>query len=234
MLARNILSLTEARKNIFSLVEEVDTKETSFILTERGRAKAALIPIALFDSFSEHSRSTSNLLSWYQEGIITSLGAPVWVARDGCQEGYQRNALNPWEEERGYARSILYVKLVEQFGYGPHQIEIGHPVELVSKSEKRHLEIDLMVRNNEGLPIILCMLTPVKATAAEQEAVTELLYTLAKHLNLQTTLCFLAVFSHECKEKKTKSKAFVIDYKKYPTFALWQAGGKKGRKELVF
>ena len=234
MLAKNILSLTEARKNIFSLTDEVEKEGKTFILTERGRAKAALIPIALFDSFSEASPKRSRGMDHASGFLTKSFPAPVWVARDGCDQGYQRKSGNDWEEERAYAQSILYVKLVEQFGYEPHQIEVGHPVAIASAEGLQHFELDLIVKDTEGWPSIFCMLIPWAAVLPEQEKAIWLLYAFAEEMQVGERLSWLVGFSHQCRQKKGESKAFVIDYKKYPTFALWQSGGKKKKETLSF
>ena len=234
MLAKNILPLTEARKNIFTLVDEVEKEEKSFILTERGRAKAALIPITLFDRFSElssqHVRRTYSLPG----ALVQSLQAPVWIARDGCEQGYQRKSESEWVEEKAYAQSILYVKLVEQFGYEPRQIEVGHPVELISSEGTQHFELDLVVRDKEGWPTILCVLIPWAAVLPEQDKAIWFLYTSAEAMGIGRSLSWLVGFSHQCQQKKGKSRAFVIDFKKYPTFALWQAGGREKKEGLSF
>lgn len=50
---KNILSVTEARKQIFKLVEDVNTKGQYFYLTEKGRAKAVLMSVEEFESWKE-------------------------------------------------------------------------------------------------------------------------------------------------------------------------------------
>ena len=47
------ISLTEARKCIFDLAEQVQTPDNFYILTERGKPKAALISYADFESIIE-------------------------------------------------------------------------------------------------------------------------------------------------------------------------------------
>jgi prevent-host-death family protein len=234
MLAKNILSLTEARKNIFSLVDEVNKENTTFILTEHGRAKAALISIALFDRISDSS-SKKRVPQFPQSFFVkNSVSAPVWMVRDGDEVGYQRDSTDAWEEERAYARSILYVTLVEKFKHEPQRIEVGHHVELSSSSGSQHFEIDLIVSDQGGNPFMVCMLIPWTATLKEQEEAIRLFYLLIENVDITAKPSWLVGFSYEYKNKKGQSRAFVIDYKKYPTFALWQAGGKERKEELAF
>jgi prevent-host-death family protein len=47
------LSLTDARKQIFSLADDVATTQSHYVLTENGRPKAVLLSAELFDSWRE-------------------------------------------------------------------------------------------------------------------------------------------------------------------------------------
>lgn len=49
----NTISLTEARKKIFSLAEEVQSPNTFYLLTERGKPKAALLSADDLESILE-------------------------------------------------------------------------------------------------------------------------------------------------------------------------------------
>jgi len=50
---KNVIPVTEARKQIFNLVEEVNTTGKPFLLTEKGRAKAVLMSADEFESWQE-------------------------------------------------------------------------------------------------------------------------------------------------------------------------------------
>ena len=53
MNSKNIISITEARKNLFNIVQDVNTPDTSYILTERGRAKAIIMSVEEFEGWQE-------------------------------------------------------------------------------------------------------------------------------------------------------------------------------------
>lgn len=54
IMAKNTtLSITEARKKIFKLANEVQEPDTYFVLTENGRPKAVLMSAEEFDSWKE-------------------------------------------------------------------------------------------------------------------------------------------------------------------------------------
>ena len=50
---KNVISVTEARKQIFKLVEDANTKGQYYYLTEKGRAKAVLMSVEEFESWKE-------------------------------------------------------------------------------------------------------------------------------------------------------------------------------------
>lgn len=53
MTSKNSLPITEARKQIFDIAEEVQKPGVYFTLTEKGRAKAVVMSSDEFDSWSE-------------------------------------------------------------------------------------------------------------------------------------------------------------------------------------
>ncbi len=50
---KKVLPLTEARKNIFKIVEEMGKEGSCYGLTERGKIKAVLMPVEEFESWRE-------------------------------------------------------------------------------------------------------------------------------------------------------------------------------------
>ena len=53
MTLKNILSITEARNNLFKIVDQAQKSSAYFILTERGRAKAVIMSAEEFESWQE-------------------------------------------------------------------------------------------------------------------------------------------------------------------------------------
>lgn len=53
MSLKNILSITEARKKIFHIADEVQKPGTVYILTENGRAKVVMLSAEEFESWQE-------------------------------------------------------------------------------------------------------------------------------------------------------------------------------------
>ena len=51
--SKNTISISEARKRIFEIAEEVQNPDKYYTLTEKGRAKAVLMSAEQFDSIME-------------------------------------------------------------------------------------------------------------------------------------------------------------------------------------
>ena len=49
----NILSITEARNNLFKIVDDAQKKGAHFVLTERGRSRAVIMSYEDFDAWQE-------------------------------------------------------------------------------------------------------------------------------------------------------------------------------------
>ena len=50
---KNTLPVTEVRKKLFQIVEEVDKAGTHYIITEKGKAKAVIVSVEEFESLVE-------------------------------------------------------------------------------------------------------------------------------------------------------------------------------------
>ena len=64
MAKKNITSLTEARKRIFDIAEEVQAPETHYVLTEHGTPKAVVMSATAFASWEK-------TVSLVAKGIVT-------------------------------------------------------------------------------------------------------------------------------------------------------------------
>lgn len=53
MRAKSIISISEARKDIFKIAQEVQKPDTYYTLTENGRAKAVIMSAEEFESWQE-------------------------------------------------------------------------------------------------------------------------------------------------------------------------------------
>ena len=54
MTTKNIIPISEARKNIFKIAEEVQKPDNYYVLTEKGRPKVVLMSAEEYDSLMEN------------------------------------------------------------------------------------------------------------------------------------------------------------------------------------
>lgn len=84
MTTKNIISISEARKNIFKIAEEVQKPDNHYILTEKGRPKAVLMSTEEFDSLMEN---------------LEILSDPKIMANiKKVEEEYEKGEYVTWEE----------------------------------------------------------------------------------------------------------------------------------------
>ena len=67
MRLKNILSITEARKNLFKLIDRAQKKGNYFVLTERGKPKAVIMSADEFDAWQETLEIQSQFSDLVQE-----------------------------------------------------------------------------------------------------------------------------------------------------------------------
>lgn len=103
MTTKNIIPISEARKNIFKIAEEVQKPDNHYILTEKGRPKAVLMSVEEFDSLMED---------------LEILGNPKIMANiKKAEEEFKKGEYQSWEEvkkELGLERKEKEVILVRE------------------------------------------------------------------------------------------------------------------------
>ena len=89
---KNIISITEARANIFDIAEKVQKVGNHYIFTEGGKPKLAVMSADEYDSLMEDLALASD---------------PKWVAKmKSMDEDFAKGEFVPWEE----VRKKLHVK----------------------------------------------------------------------------------------------------------------------------
>lgn len=84
MNSKNTLSITEARKRIFEIAEEVQKPDNYYTLTEKGKPKAVIISAEEFDSITE----TIDILS--DPDILDNIKQ--------AEEEYRNGEYKTWDE----------------------------------------------------------------------------------------------------------------------------------------
>jgi prevent-host-death family protein len=107
---KTIISISEARRRIFDIAEEVQKPSTYYTLTENGRAKAVLISAEYFDSMMEDLEILSN----------PKIMADIKEAEDQIKRG----------------EYVTLEKLMEEVGYTDADLE---PSVMMEKPKKSYI-----------------------------------------------------------------------------------------------
>ena len=95
MTSKNTLPITEARRRIFDIAEEVQRPDTYFTFTEKGRPKVVMMSADEFDSWTE----TLEVMSMFPD-----LDKDIAEAKKDLRTGKYRNyaSLNELLKKEGY------------------------------------------------------------------------------------------------------------------------------------
>jgi prevent-host-death family protein len=106
---KNIISITEARKRIFELADEVQKPGVYYTLTENGRAKAVILSIEEFESLVE-------TIEVYWD--FPNLEKEIKAVKEDFESGNYKNYITLEElmSEHGY---VLADKSKEKYGLAP-------------------------------------------------------------------------------------------------------------------
>jgi len=99
MQPKNTLSITEARKIIFSIANDVQKPDTHYTLTENGRPKAVIMSAEEFESWQETVEILAN------KNIMDDISASK---KEFAKNDYI--TLDQFLEEEGYIKTVKNVR----------------------------------------------------------------------------------------------------------------------------
>ncbi|KKP32346.1 MAG: hypothetical protein A2360_01420 [Candidatus Staskawiczbacteria bacterium RIFOXYB1_FULL_32_11] len=126
MNSKTIISISEARRRIFDLAEEVQKPSTYYTLTENGRAKAVLMSAEKFDSMMEDLEILSN------PKIMTN----IKEAEEQIKRG-EYVTLDELKKELGYKASDFQPAFVMEKPKNPY----------IAKIKKKNIKKSVMKKN---------------------------------------------------------------------------------------
>jgi prevent-host-death family protein len=121
MNTKTIISISEARKRIFDIAEEVQKPSTYYTLTENGRAKAVLMSAEQFDSIMEDLEILSD----------PKIMANIKEAEEQLKRG-EYVTLDELMKEYGYTDADLQPSVVMEKPKKPYTAKA------INKSVKKH------------------------------------------------------------------------------------------------
>lgn len=229
---QNIVPITRARKEIFSITDAVQEKNTVYILTEHGKPKVVIL------SPHRYSQYTSPLPWMVQDAPDEQYCAspPSRFRRE--QKSILHDSLLSTEDRRGrvsetqnakeLAKAQLYVILIQKYHYPARVVLLDQYVRIGNYQSNRYIEADIIVTHRDGNPKIICITAPFqKYKTLKMQSIKEL-FDIAQTC-LRDYRCasphYLLYYSHDIGKKKNKEHCMLINFDTCQTFAAWKKVG---------
>lgn len=234
MKTKNLISVTEARKNIFAITESVQKSDTHYTLTERGIPTAVIISAERFEKMLDGKKgfvlADGNRNSYHNNFpkfpgtlIIRDESRIVYLSAED-QEIKSR--------EESLIKAQLYIELIETYKIPLNLIEIGRYVRIGKKQSRRYIEADVIINDSNGNVKMIFEVSCFGDYEKNADIIIEDLFDLADSLSWVKKPQFLVYFSRKCVNRQVKEKILVVDYTKFNTFAAWKKAGRPGSDKI--
>ncbi len=131
--------------------------------------------------------------------------------------------------EREMVKAHLVVELLERLGYPLSAVQVNQFVE----TEKFGFRVaEVVASDRRHLPSLLCSVEASSQYEERKETALQDLYIQAIALNKENSLRWLAYYTRWYQHGNLRKKHIVIDYRSFPTFALWQEAGRPTRPSI--
>lgn len=232
----NTVPISEARKNIFSIAEEVQNPNVHYTLTERGRPKIVILSAEKFEFLSSQKEDHMILADKSAQGYSFAnpkVFSKVMIVRDASRIVYlDQDDRDLKHKEEELVKAHMFVKLIEKYKYPFHLIETGRYVKVGPKESKRYIEADIIINDLSGNVRMIFESSLFADFEENTDKVVADLFDLAYAATWIKKPLYLVYFSISCKGGPCKEKSLTIDYTKFNTFAAWKKAGRPTEKEI--
>lgn len=245
------LPITEARKTLFSIAENVQSGD-HYTLTERGKPKVVVLSAEHYDKLSLHLEELAqNNLSLKLKRILErmeSVFSGEWqksfsharqkgfVLRDASSAKYTVDY--SWTNQRGSEELIkaqLYVELIEKYRYPVSSIELGRYVRIGDASSKRYVEADVIVDDERGNITLLFSVSTKKFYEENTERAIRELFDVADALSREGQRTYYLIhYTRDCQDGFEQDRSMVIDHSSYRSFAEWEKANRPVSKRIPY
>lgn len=215
---KRVIPITQARRDLFAITTAVKTRGVRYIITENGRPKAAMVPLADVERLAAGGASIAADAPLVGYGGMSARPAAVWCVGDAVGGTQHRRYAT-----KEITRSRLSVSLIEKYGYGLERLAIGHYVQI---TDSRYIEADLIVHDGDGAAQMVFMVVPPQMLAEQLATAIDDLYQVAAILAVQgqTGIRYLVCYAYDAtRAAGARERAVVIDYRRYASIAAWRA-----------
>lgn len=249
MKTKTTLSVSDARKNIFEIVDKVQKPDVYYTLTERGKPKAVILSAEKFEYLvDERNRellkilkdgkhSKNNILKdAVKSGYVSEncqVFPKIFVIRDESKVVYlSSNDENLRQKKEDLIKCQLYVKLVEQLRFPVDVVEYGRYVKVNGGNGKRYIEADIIINDRNGNAEMIFEVGNFDDYEKNSDKVFVNLFELADSLTVIRKPRYIVYYSRIFRNGKSEEKISVVDYTKFNSFLSWKKSGRTMEKEI--
>lgn len=227
-----VVPISNARARLFEIADAVQDSQVAYTLTERGRPKVVVLSARRFEKMTTRIEkksvpfgvmTLSDTRGKYG-GRATVDYAPMLLRESTCSAWLPRdNGVSDREAE--YIRAILYVQMIEQYGFLPTSVEFGRHVRVGKEGRKHYIEADIIVYATSSRPFLVAAVAPFGSYERLRDVVVSDLFDIAQSVSDDLLPRYLVYYSRTFHVVPAQEKITVVDTKRYNTFFSWKRSG---------
>ena len=233
MKTKTTLPLTEARRRIFSIADDVQRHDAHFTLTERGVPRAVIISADRFERLIKSngvSRLADSPLSGYARNCIHP---GTLIIRDDSRVVYlSGHDQELKKKEEDLIKAQLFVKLIEEYRYPMGLMELCRYVRVGGRESRHYVEADVILNDRNGNVVSIFEVSTFSGYEDNMDNVVSDLFALAQALSWSKKPQNLVYYSRKFANGEASEKISVIDYCSFNTFTAWKKAGRPCKNEI--
>lgn len=236
MKIKNVLPITEARKKIFSIAEEVQKSNIYYTLTERGKPTVVILSAEEFEILAGGKNNGYALADKNYDAYAArrnEILPKVFIIRDESRVVYLSGKDQDLKhKEEGLIKAQLFINLIEKYKYQLYLIEFGRYVKVGGEESKRYIEADIIVNDGRGNVRMIFEVSVFASYEDNADRVISDLFELASAVAWSKKPEFIVFYSRSYKNNVEQEKIMTVDCSKFNTFLAWKKAGRPSVKSI--
>jgi len=219
-----IVPITRARREFFTLTDNVLQKSARYIITDHGAPKAALLPVGEAFRFFDGASLAADVPS--QESIKKTprnCQSRALLSSFSVADGWRDDTSGGVSKD--IVRSQLVVRLMEETSFPGEKLLVGCSI---SVSDNRFVEADILAHDGQGHVLAIFIVTEISRFDDNRDRAIDDLFVLIGSLRKEHSAS-LRLGGYYARGKNaampTKERFLLIDCRLYPTRLAWESAG---------